>query len=163
MTSHPRLWPNGSATASAPSRFLRVAAERGGGSRDVGVVRRSISASQIRSLAGRNDVDVKMHDNLAGRLATGIPEHDILGAEALLHPRGQPLRGSIGLDQIVWLDLEEIFVVAPGNDESVSWLPRIDVHERDRVGVLVHDGCGRLACGDGTEDAVRHWEEKAIA
>ena len=60
------------------------------------------------------------------------------------------------------LDLEQFPRMPPGDHQRVAAGPRVDVHERDRVLVLVDDLRGKLARDDLAEDAVVSHDARSL-
>src|SRR5918999_4296256 len=105
-------------------------------------------------VVARDHVQVEVEDRLPGRLLAGVQDVDPVAAERVPHALGQPLGGRHGAGQVLLPDLVQVARVRPRDQQRVPASPRVDVHEGDRVLVLLDDLGRPLAGRDGAEDAV---------
>ena len=91
-----------------------------------------------------------------GRLAAVEHVHAV-AAERVAHPQRQPLGGGHRAREVLLRRLVEVQGVVARDHERVPARPRVDVHERERVLVLLDDLGGQLARHDLAEDAVVVW------
>src|SRR4051795_9907578 len=105
-------------------------------------------------LVARDHVDVEVEDRLPGGALGRVEQVDAVRLEAVAGADGQTLGRGHHLAERLVVDLVQVLVVLARNDQRVTPGPRVDVHERDRVLVLVDDRRGRVTRDDRAENAV---------
>ena len=105
-------------------------------------------------LPARDHVDVEVEHGLPGGGLAAVEEVHALGAELVAHAGGQPLGRGHGVLEVLVRRLVEVLGVVLRDHEGVPARPGVDVHERDRVLVLVDPLGGQLPRQDLAEDAV---------
>ena len=83
-----------------------------------------------------------------------VQQVDPVAAERVAHAQRQPLGRRDGVREVLVRRVVEVPRVVARDHERVAARPRVDVHERDRVLVLLDDLGGQLARHDLAEDAV---------
>src|SRR5215212_4424984 len=112
-------------------------------------------------LVARDHVQMQVEDGLPRRLLARVEQVDAVAAERVAHPQGQPLRGGDRVSEVLLRRLVEVPRVVARDHERMPSRPRVDVHEGDRVLVLL-DHLGRQLAGhDLAEDAVVVWHGRA--
>src|SRR5262245_16820581 len=102
----------------------------------------------------RDHVQVEVEDRLPSGGLAGVQEVDAVAAELVAHAERQPFRGGDRALEILVGRVVEVARVVARDHERVPARPWVDVHERDRVLVLLDDLRRQLAGGDLAEDAV---------
>ena len=97
---------------------------------------------------------MEVKDGLPGRGLARVDEVDPVAAQALLHPAREALGASRGAGEVVQVDVVQVPGVPPRDHQRVAAGPRVDVHECDRVLVLVHQLRRDLAGEDLAEETV---------
>src|SRR3954447_11120484 len=105
-------------------------------------------------LVTRDHVYVEVEDRLPGRALARVDEVHPVAIEGVAGPKRHALGGVGGPGQVVVIDVVEVARVPARDHERVAPGPGVEVHERQRVLVLVDDLGGGLARRDLAEDAV---------
>src|SRR5215204_1534662 len=146
------IWP----TSPCCSKRIRSATELGGHLGQLALLGLHRLAGQAKwvVLVARDHVDVEVEDGLPRRGLGRDEQIDPVGPEVVAHPGGQPLGGAHHPAQALVGDVVDVAGVLLGNHQCVPAGPRIDVHERQRVLVLVELLRRQLAGSDPAEEAV---------
>jgi hypothetical protein len=90
-------------------------------------------------------MDVEVKDGLPGGGAAGVLQVHAVRGQRRHRPRGEPLGGAHRHRQLVRLDLQQVTRMAARDDERMTAGRGTDIHERDRVRVLIDSLGGQLA------------------
>lgn len=96
-----------------------------------------------------------MEDRLSGRRTVELEDHQAVGVQYLPNRLRHPVRRSGNRGEAVLRGIEHVGPVGLGDDEGVPVRHRENVHEHQRVGVLVHPLRRGLATHDLAEHALR--------
>src|SRR5690606_5287339 len=101
----------------------------------------------------RDQVQVEVEHVLATRTPVRAEDVDRLRTRRAPDPRRDPLRDRQAVRRDVVRRVEERRVMIARDDQRVPRTQRLDVHERDRTIILVHQADHLLAVDDAAEDA----------
>src|SRR5215218_5424369 len=165
VSSRPKRLSGGSSITTTPtfprrsSRALRSATQLLRDGRQllvVGLLRARRELERVVLVAG-DHMDVEVEDRLPGGGPERVQQVHAVGAEPLSHARSEAPGCRGGARQVLFGHLEQVLRVGAGDHERVPACPWVDVHERERLLVLLDDLGRELTGDDLAEDAgLRH-------
>src|SRR5688572_28820111 len=152
-------WLSRTRMPRSPSRSSRACSATAQLRRDLGQLAllglaRLAGQPQRVVVVARNHVHVQVEDGLPRDRLAGVEQVDAVAVEPVAHAEQQPLRGGDRVLEVFVGRLVEVARVVARDHQRVAARPRVDVHESDRVLVLLDDLGRQLAGHDLAEEAV---------
>ncbi len=99
----------------------------------------------------RYNMKVKMHHHLASSLPVKLNNTYAIGANGRLHSSTDSLNHHSQISQYLFGNLIDVLPMTTGNNQSVTNIGGVQVHECQHSGIFVNDACWRFAGGYATE------------